>query len=136
MNNTGFKGNKQSLPSKPCATCGRPMSWRRKWANNWAEVRYCSDACRRRARSSSGSAQDESLESTMRAMLARTGTGRTICPSDVARAVSPDDWRPLMEPTRAAARRLVAAGNAEITQGGRVVDPSTAKGPIRIRPVR
>lgn len=38
-----------------------------------------------------------------------------------------------MEPTRQAARRLVAAGEVEITQQGRVVDPSTAKGPIRIR---
>jgi hypothetical protein len=38
-----------------------------------------------------------------------------------------------MEPVRRAARRLVAAGEAEITQGGNVVDPSTAKGPIRIR---
>jgi hypothetical protein len=80
--------------------------------------------------------QDETLESTMRALLGRTGDGKTICPSDVARAVSPDDWRPLMEPTRAVARRLVATGEAEITQGGYVVDPSSAKGPIRIRPVR
>jgi hypothetical protein len=46
-----------------------------------------------------------------------------------------DDWRPLMDPTRAAARRLVEAGEA-ITQGGQVVDPAFAKGPIRIRPVR
>jgi hypothetical protein len=38
-----------------------------------------------------------------------------------------------MEPARSAARRLVAAGEAEITQGGHVVDPSTAKGPIRVR---
>jgi hypothetical protein len=22
------------------------MSWRRAWAKNWAEVKYCSDACR------------------------------------------------------------------------------------------
>jgi hypothetical protein len=28
---------------------------------------------------------------------------------------------------------MVARGEAEITQGGAVVDPSTAKGPIRIR---
>jgi hypothetical protein len=41
-----------------------------------------------------------------------------------------------MEPARRAARRLVAAGEVEIVQGGRVVDPSTAKGPIRIRRVR
>jgi hypothetical protein len=38
-----------------------------------------------------------------------------------------------MEQARQAARRLVAAGVAVITQGGRVVDPSTAKGPIRVR---
>ena len=44
----GFKGNKSALPSKPCVACGRPMSWRRAWAKNWAEVRYCSEACRRR----------------------------------------------------------------------------------------
>ena len=41
-----FKGNKQSLPSKPCAVCGRTMTWRKAWAKNWASVRYCSDACR------------------------------------------------------------------------------------------
>jgi hypothetical protein len=43
----GFKGNKAALPSKPCLVCGRPMSWRKAWAKNWAEVRYCSDACRK-----------------------------------------------------------------------------------------
>ena len=42
-----FRGNKAALPSKPCMACGRPMSWRRRWARNWDEVKYCSDACRR-----------------------------------------------------------------------------------------
>ena len=42
-----FKGNKAALPSKPCLVCGRPMSWRRNWAKNWAEVKVCSDACRK-----------------------------------------------------------------------------------------
>lgn len=42
----GFKGNKSSLPSKPCVTCGREMTWRKSWAKNWADVKYCSDACR------------------------------------------------------------------------------------------
>ncbi|MEX0740783.1 MAG: DUF2256 domain-containing protein [Pseudohongiella sp.] len=41
-----FKGNKQTLPSKPCKTCGRPMSWRKAWARNWDQVLYCSDKCR------------------------------------------------------------------------------------------
>ncbi|MEM7258486.1 MAG: DUF2256 domain-containing protein [Pseudomonadota bacterium] len=37
---------KTSLPSKPCKVCGRPFSWRRKWATCWDEVRYCSQRCR------------------------------------------------------------------------------------------
>ncbi|NHC14455.1 DUF3253 domain-containing protein [Motilibacter sp. E257] len=59
--------------------------------------------------------------------------GATICPSEAARAVGGKAWRELMEPARAAARRLVAAGEVVITQGGEVVDPAAAKGPIRIR---
>ncbi|MFM8846227.1 MAG: DUF2256 domain-containing protein [Gammaproteobacteria bacterium] len=43
----GFRGNKQSLPSKPCAVCQRPMSWRKAWARNWGQVKYCSERCRR-----------------------------------------------------------------------------------------
>ncbi len=42
----GFKGNKASLPSKTCIVCGREMTWRKSWAKNWAQVKYCSDACR------------------------------------------------------------------------------------------
>ena len=37
---------KPNLPQKDCAACGRPFAWRKKWARVWAEVRYCSDACR------------------------------------------------------------------------------------------
>ncbi|HWT54443.1 MAG TPA: DUF2256 domain-containing protein [Rhodocyclaceae bacterium] len=42
-----YKGNKQHLPRKPCAVCGRAMAWRRSWAKNWHEVKYCSEACRK-----------------------------------------------------------------------------------------
>lgn len=42
----GFRGNKQALPSKPCAACGRPMTWRKRWAATWETVKYCSDRCR------------------------------------------------------------------------------------------
>ncbi|MFM7900029.1 MAG: DUF2256 domain-containing protein, partial [Actinomycetota bacterium] len=34
-------------PEKTCARCGRTMQWRAKWARNWEQVKYCSDACRR-----------------------------------------------------------------------------------------
>jgi hypothetical protein len=73
------------------------------------------------------------LEQRILSMLAARASTATICPSDVARAAAPDEWRPLMEAVRRAARRLVAAGEIEITQGGRVVDPLTARGPVRLR---
>ena len=122
-------------PTRDCAACGRIITWRKKWERDWDQVRYCSDSCRRRSSDRSARSVDEQIETRMQEMLARTAAGKTICPSDVVRSLF-DDWRPLMEPARAAARRLVARGEAEITQRGVVVDPSTAKGPIRIRPMR
>ncbi|WP_454882842.1 DUF2256 domain-containing protein [Sphingomonas oryzagri] len=38
---------KRDLPEKTCAACGRPFAWRKKWARDWENVRYCSDACRK-----------------------------------------------------------------------------------------
>lgn len=114
---------------KPCSVCGRTMTWRRKWARNWDEVKYCSDACRRRGKSG----VDAALEHAILELLALRPRGATICPSEAARRVAPDDWRPLMERSRSAARRLVADGRLEITQKGRAVDPSTARGPVRLR---
>ncbi|MGC6499468.1 MAG: DUF2256 domain-containing protein [Henriciella sp.] len=38
---------KSDLPSKLCPVCQRPFSWRRKWARNWDNVKYCSERCRR-----------------------------------------------------------------------------------------
>ena len=76
------------------------------------------------------------LEQTVLRLLDERDPGKTICPSDVARALGPaDGWRDLMQPARDAAGRLVAAGEVVITQGGEVVDLATARGPIRIRRV-
>ncbi len=82
---------------------------------------------------------DLRLERAILDLLERRAPTATICPSDAARAVytgDDDGWRTLMEPARRAARRLVEAGEVEITQGGRVVEPAKARGPIRIRRVR
>ena len=117
---------------RTCGSCGRRIEWRKKWADTWDDVRWCSDACRRRK----VRPVDRELEASIERLLDRTRAGGTICPSEAAREVGGDDeerWRPLMEPARSAARRLVAAGRAELTQGGRVVDPSTARGPVRVR---
>lgn len=114
---------------KTCASCGRRMVWRKAWAKNWDEVRYCSDACRKRK----VRPVDRELEAAILELLAKRAGGATICPSEAAKAVQSDDWRDLMEHARCAARRLVAAEQVVITQKGTVIDPSTAKGPIRIR---
>jgi hypothetical protein len=77
---------------------------------------------------------DERLEDAILRLLDERGAGKTICPSDVARDVgTPDGWRHLMEPVRAAARRLVGVGTVEITQRGEVVDLDSVRGPVRIR---
>ena len=115
-------------PPKRCATCGRSFEWRARWARNWDEVRYCSAACRRPLRS-----RDHELERVIVELLRERRRSATICPSEAARLVGGEGWRELMEPARAAARRLEVEGVIEITQRGRVVDPSTAKGPIRLR---
>ncbi|MFE7749798.1 DUF3253 domain-containing protein [Streptomyces sp. NPDC057428] len=75
------------------------------------------------------------LEQTILDLLDRRGPTASICPSDAARAAyegDDDGWRALMEPARAAARRLVTAGGVEITQAGRPVEPAEAQGPVRI----
>ncbi|WP_299365515.1 DUF2256 domain-containing protein [Winogradskyella sp.] len=38
---------KQYLPEKVCFVCKRPFSWRKKWAKDWDNVKYCSERCRR-----------------------------------------------------------------------------------------
>ncbi|MCA9722230.1 MAG: DUF2256 domain-containing protein [Gemmatimonadetes bacterium] len=37
-------------PTRTCAHCLRPFTWRKKWARVWDEVKYCSERCRRSAR--------------------------------------------------------------------------------------
>jgi hypothetical protein len=37
---------KADLPSKPCAGCGLPFTWRKKWEKVWDEVKFCSERCR------------------------------------------------------------------------------------------
>jgi hypothetical protein len=49
---TGRMRRKGDLPSKSCAVCGRPFTWRKKWADVWDDVKYCSDACRHQRRPS------------------------------------------------------------------------------------
>jgi hypothetical protein len=119
-----------SRDPKVCQSCGRKITWRKKWERCWEEIKYCSDKCRRSKPGDTG----KELENMILDLLAQRKEGATICPSEVARKCFGEDaWREQMETVRQAARRLVADGQIEITQKGQVVDPSRAKGPIRLR---
>lgn len=80
---------------------------------------------------------DRAIEETILALLDARGSatsGKTICPSEAARALAGDDgFRPLMEPVRAVAFALADRGVVQVTQRGRVVDGRAARGPIRLR---
>jgi len=128
---------------KLCKTCRGPIQWQKKWEQDRDIIKFCSEAC---SGYRSGE-QDAALEAAILDLLAeRAADGdktKTICPSEAAKLVSGDargkdkatrrDWEALMEPARVAARRLAATGKIVITQHGAVVNPATAKGPIRLR---
>jgi hypothetical protein len=58
----------------------------------------------------------------------------TICPSEVARALWPNDWREHMNDVRDVGVALAVANKIEITQRGVVRDPNDEiRGAIRYR---
>jgi len=77
------------------------------------------------------------IERVMLRLLEERGEGKTICPSEAARAVAGSEerakWEPLMSAVREVAVRMVEEGKIVVTQKGRVVDGATAKGAIRFR---
>jgi hypothetical protein len=70
---------------------------------------------------------------------AERGAEKSICPSEVARALEPEEaaWRRLMGPVRAAAIRLAKEGRVEVLRKGKPVDPAEEiRGVIRLRATR
>ena len=118
-------------PEKICLNCGRPFEYRKKWAKNWDEVKFCSDRCRSEGRGA-GKKQSENLQAQILDLLKIRGPGKTICPSELLQG--DDKHNPdFMESVRQAARLLTHEGLIEITQKGKTVDPSDFRGPIRLR---
>jgi Protein of unknown function (DUF3253) len=66
-------------------------------------------------------------------LLAQRDPGLTICPSEAARVLGGEAFRPHMDLVRDAARTLVADGAIDVTQKGAVVDLDAARGPVRLR---
>lgn len=78
----------------------------------------------------------EALERAIVDLLRRRAASASICPSDVARALVPQEaaWRALMPAVRDAARVLADSGHITITRRGAVIDAGfLAGGPIRLQ---
>jgi Protein of unknown function (DUF3253) len=76
---------------------------------------------------------DEHIRDVIAGLLDSRQPLATICPSEAARALTPDAWRPLMLRVRDVAFAMVAEGVLEILQGGRTVVPDDSlRGPIRL----
>lgn len=73
------------------------------------------------------------VSKTILVLAAERGNDKTLCPSEVARLVWPDEWRNRMEEVRLAAFALRDEGKVQISQKGREVTDNEVKGPIRIR---
>lgn len=113
---------------KICVACGRVIEPRKKWILQWDQVKYCSEKCRRNKK-------DLNDEAKILELLKIRGFDKTICPSEVL-PDSQKQSKARMEEVRSSARTLVSKGEIVIMQKGRVVDPSTAKGPIRLKKLR
>jgi hypothetical protein len=74
-----------------------------------------------------------SIAQNILAMAAERAPDKTVCPSEIARAIYPADWRKHMQEVRDAAVALQKNGKVVITQKGKPVDVEHIKGPIRIK---
>ena len=45
--NSRVAKTKNGFEPKVCLRCGLPFEWRKKWARDWEQVKYCSDKCRK-----------------------------------------------------------------------------------------
>lgn len=74
----------------------------------------------------------DDLETAIAGLLDQRAPGKTICPSEAARAIGGKEWRDLMPAAREAAARMADRGEVVVTQKGARVDALAARGPIRI----
>lgn len=74
---------------------------------------------------------DDDIHTAILSAVTKRGAGKSICPSEPARALS-HDWRALMPDVRRVAGAMTKTGLIVILQRGKTVDPDTARGPIRL----
>lgn len=78
---------------------------------------------------------DEKIEQAIFALLEQRDASASICPSEVARALSANErtWRASMPAVRRVAAALAAKGLLRVTRGADEVDAMSPGGPVRLR---
>ena len=75
----------------------------------------------------------EAITDAMLRIAAERGPEKSMCPTDVARAVSAENWRPLLGAVRQVAVELARQGKIEILRKGKPISPDEIRGVIRLR---
>ncbi|PVH25140.1 DUF3253 domain-containing protein [Sphingobacterium corticibacter] len=76
---------------------------------------------------------DPEIVKAILSTTAARGADKSICPSEVARQLYPDNWRDRMQDVVEVAIALHRQGKVVIVQHGEPVDVNQIKGPIRIK---
>lgn len=133
----------------PCLICANPIKQLRQQTTNFplhesdseerSRIIYFCPNCQSvspgilRAQKSKPGKVSKGIKVTIIEMLAARSRSKSICPSEVARAIEPNNWRSLMGDVRAAADELVKENRIIILQKHRAVSSAlNAKGPIRL----
>ena len=78
-------------------------------------------------------ASPDDIEATILRLLGELGPGKTVSPTDAARALTAGpDWHVQMPGVRRAAVKLALAGRLVIYRKGQPVDPNDFKGVYRL----
>jgi hypothetical protein len=75
----------------------------------------------------------EAITDALLRIAAERGPEKSLCPTDVARAVSAENWRPLLGAVRKVAVDLARQGKIEILRKGKPINPDDMRGVIRLR---
>ncbi|WP_306257501.1 DUF3253 domain-containing protein [Pararhizobium sp. IMCC21322] len=79
--------------------------------------------------------QNNLIDAKILELIEQRGADKTICPSEVARALAGSDekkWRLLMKPIRTRAVLLAEQQEVAIRRKGKLVDPQNFKGVYRL----
>jgi len=103
------------------------------------KTRRGSESCRNLTSAASEGVTDTDIRSCILELVEKRGLTKTACPSEVARALSKNNWRNLMDRVRLISFNLADDGKIEISQKGKTLQNYRSKiirGPIRIRAAR